>query len=562
MECPSCHKPVDGSERFCKNCGSPVPTVSLPGTDPLLGQILGGKFRVVKLLGEGGMGAVYEGEQQLGTKARRVAIKTLHKELSSDPSIQARFQREVSTIAELEHPNTIQVYDFGSTPEGQLYLVMEFVQGKSLANVLETSGAMEPARADAILRQICGSLGEAHEHGIVHRDMKPDNVVLTERAGQKEFVKVLDFGIAQVDENAKKEQKLTQAGMVLGTPPYMSPEQFIGKGLDLRSDIYSIAVMAYEMLTGKLPWSAESAGEWAIQHMTVMPYPIDQLPEAARIPVAMRNAIMKALSKTPDQRFANLKEFYEAFSSGGAMAGNTAVMGVVPSSPSYPGGPAYQGATQLPFPSGAPFPSGNQPQFQTAPAVAAVTGGGRTGTEAAPAFAPSFNGPVGAPMPLPTPSPMYASAPQSSGGGGGGKTIGIVLLLVLMLGGGGAAAFFLLGHKTSGSSSTDAGSAATIAPTTTSTSTAASTETVAPLEPLIPDAGKEPSTHAYVPSTTTHPTTTSTNTIAPPNPPSPPGLLRCPIPACGESAAARRNGRTRQANALAAECRAAGCVAP
>jgi tRNA A-37 threonylcarbamoyl transferase component Bud32 len=552
MECPSCHKPVDGSERFCKNCGSPVPTVSIPGTDPLLGQILGGKFRVVKLLGEGGMGAVYEGEQQLGTKARKVAIKTLHKELSSDPSIQARFQREVSTIAELEHPNTIQVYDFGSTPEGQLYLVMEFVQGKSLATVLETSGAMDPVRADAILRQICGSLGEAHTHGIVHRDMKPDNVVLTERAGQKEFVKVLDFGIAQVDENAQKEQKLTQAGMVLGTPPYMSPEQFIGKGLDLRSDIYSIAVMAYEMLTGKLPWSAESAGEWAIQHMTVMPYPIDQLPEGARIPVAMRNAIMKALAKTPDQRFANLKDFYEAFSSGGAMAGNTAVMGVAGAQP------PFQGGMQ------APFPSGNQAQFHTAPAVAAVTGGARSGTEAAPAFAPSFDpGPLPAPMPLPPPSPMYASAPQSGGGGGGGgKAIAIVLLVVLMLGGGGAAAFFLLGHNATASNATDSGVATTIVPDASPKSTAASTDTGSPLEPLIPDAGKEPASHPYVPSTTAHPTSTTTNGIpAPPQPPTPPGLVRCPIPACREAATARAQGRTRQANALASECRAAGCVA-
>ena len=160
----------------------------------------------------------------------------------------------MGTIAELQHPNTIQVYDFGSTPDGILYIVMEFLQGKSLADTLEAGGAMAPERAVAILEQVCGSLEEAHRRGIVHRDLKPDNVVLVERAGKKDFVKVLDFGIAKrSNEEDKNEQKLTQQGMVLGTPPYMSPEQFTGQPIDLRSDIYSLGVMAYEMLTGKLP---------------------------------------------------------------------------------------------------------------------------------------------------------------------------------------------------------------------------------------------------------------------------------------------------------------------
>ena len=207
------------------------------------------------------MGAVYQGEQQLGTTKRRVAIKTLHPHLSRNPQIEARFQREVGTIAELEHPNTIQVYDFGTTPDGILYIVMEFLQGKSLADVLETQGAMDPDRVTNILEQVCGSLEEAHVHGIVHRDLKPDNVVLVERAGQKDFVKVLDFGIAKRSrEQDQNEQKLTQQGMVLGTPPYMSPEQFTGQPIDARSDIYSLGVMAYEMLTGKLPFNATRPG--------------------------------------------------------------------------------------------------------------------------------------------------------------------------------------------------------------------------------------------------------------------------------------------------------------
>src|SRR5205085_1558932 len=155
MECPSCKTQVDASQRFCPKCGTILGSADANAPDPLIGAVVGGKYKIVKMLGEGGMGAVYEGEQQLGTKTRRVAIKTLHAHLSKDPKIIARFQREVGTIAELEHPNTIQVYDFGSTPEGQLFIVMEYVQGKNLADELEKNGPMDPSRAEQIMAQIC-----------------------------------------------------------------------------------------------------------------------------------------------------------------------------------------------------------------------------------------------------------------------------------------------------------------------------------------------------------------------------------------------------------------------
>jgi serine/threonine-protein kinase len=317
MQCSSCRSVVDGSARYCPACGAPQnPALAHEGppVDPLLGQTLGGKYKVLRLLGEGGMGAVYEGEQQLGTTKRRVAIKTLHPHLSRDPSIEARFQREVATIAELEHPNTIQVYDFGSSAEGTLYIVMEFLQGRSLAQLLAAEGAMDPSGVAHVLEQVCGSLEEAHSRGIVHRDLKPDNVVLVSRAGQKDFVKVLDFGIAKRSkEEDALEQKLTQQGMVLGTPPYMSPEQFTGQPIDSRSDIYSLAIMTYEMLTGKLPFHATTAWEWASQHMTQQPIPIESLAEGERVPTSMRRALERALSKAPDQRFQSVREFIEAF---------------------------------------------------------------------------------------------------------------------------------------------------------------------------------------------------------------------------------------------------------
>jgi eukaryotic-like serine/threonine-protein kinase len=333
MLCPICHIELEGSPRFCNKCGTNIEATratNAPETevaaDAFIGQTIGGRYKIVRLLGEGGMGAVYLGEQNIGGTVRKVAIKTLHLHLSSDPKIKQRFERECATVAELQHPNTIQLYDYGATEEGILYMVMEFVQGDSLASILEKKGTLEPARTQHILQQICDALGEAHALGIVHRDLKPDNIVLTERA--KDWVKVLDFGIAKRSEAPDRaEQKLTQQGTVLGTPPYMSPEQFTGKPIDARSDIYSIGIMAYEMLAGALPFSANTPWEWAAQHMTVPPKALATTPSGAPLPSAMTQAVMRALAKEPEQRFPSTKEFFDAFSAGvpAEASGSTAV---------------------------------------------------------------------------------------------------------------------------------------------------------------------------------------------------------------------------------------------
>src|SRR6478736_5158652 len=211
MKCESCgHENLDDA-RFCASCGL---IISKETQGEWIGRLVGGRFRVTRVLGEGGMGVVYAAEQQMGSTIRKVAIKTLHPHLSKDPSILARFHRECGTVAQLEHPNTIKVFDFGAEADGTLYIAMEFVEGRSLDKVIE------------------------------HRDLKPENVILGEKLGKHDFVKVLDFGIAARRESAdtQKEQKLTQQGMVLGTPPYMSPEQFTGAELDRRSAIYSLGV--------------------------------------------------------------------------------------------------------------------------------------------------------------------------------------------------------------------------------------------------------------------------------------------------------------------------------
>jgi serine/threonine-protein kinase len=332
MKCESCgHENVEGA-RFCAKCGAAVPVTVIGQTDPLIGQVIGGRFHVTGVLGEGGMGIVYAGEQQMGTTVRKVAVKTLHTHLSKDASVMARFHREVGTVAQLEHPNTIKVYDFGSTKDGTLYIAMEFVAGRSLADVILQEGSLAPDRVVHIMRQVCGALDEAHGQGIVHRDLKPENIILTQRAGETDFVKVLDFGIAARTESAdaQKEAKLTQQGMVLGTPPYMSPEQFTGKQLDARSDVYSLGVMAFEMLTGQLPFDAETPWEWATQHMTAAPKAFEVVAPTKNIPEGLRQAILRSLSKERTQRQDSARQFFDELSGGARMTIEASALGTSP----------------------------------------------------------------------------------------------------------------------------------------------------------------------------------------------------------------------------------------
>lgn len=325
MNCEACgHENIEGAH-FCAKCGVQMTRTS-EDTESWVGRLVGGRFRVKRVLGEGGMGIVYEGEQQMGSTVRRVAVKTLHPHLSSDPSVLARFHRECGTVSELEHPNTIKFYDFGKEADGTLYIAMEFLDGRSLDKVIQEEGAISPTRTVKILKQICGALDEAHGKGVIHRDLKPENVVLTERLGEKDFVKVLDFGIAARSESTdrQKEAKLTQQGMVLGTPPYMSPEQFTGEEIDRRSDVYSLGVMAYEMLTAQLPFHANTPWQWATEHMTAQPFPIDQVPSGAAVPRPMRDVVMKALEKLPDDRPQTAGAFLQDLES--ALAGAAAVI--------------------------------------------------------------------------------------------------------------------------------------------------------------------------------------------------------------------------------------------
>lgn len=381
-----------------------MPVEPEKGQDAMIGQLIGGRYRVTGILGEGGMGIVYVGEQQMGSTVRKVAIKTLHQHLSKDPSVLARFHRECGTVAQLEHPNTIKFYDFGATADGTLYIAMEFVAGRPLSDLVQ-EGPMPPERVIKIMRQVCGALDEAHMQGVIHRDLKPENIVLTNRAGETDFVKVLDFGIAARTESADaaKEAKLTQQGMVLGTPPYMSPEQFTGKALDARSDIYSLAVMSYEMLTGKLPFEADTPWQWATQHMTAQPIPFEVSAPAKNIPEGMRRAILKGLSKDRDQRESSAREFFTDLSDGGRMT--------VEANPAETAAAARTGTAAM----------------EAVPGFVASPGPG----------GPMMSSPHLAPTPMAVAAAPIPRAPErTQGGGGSGKGLifGLVGVAAVLLG--------------------------------------------------------------------------------------------------------------------------------
>ena len=311
--CQRCSHANEDHAKFCLSCGAMLEVEDESGgTDPWIGKVLLGRYRPISVLGEGGMGKVYLAEQKMGTATRKVAIKTLHPELSGDPQLVARFHRESETVIELRHPNTIQFYDFGELDDGTLIIVMEYIEGKPLAKVLEEEGAIDPGRADKIIIQACGSLHEAHQRGIVHRDLKPENILLTNQGGQSDFVKVLDFGIAKRDDAEDPNQaKLTKQGMVLGTPPYMSPEQFSGQQLDARSDIYSLGVMLYELLCGEPPFLAEEPWDVIRMHLEEPPLPPSRRSPPVRIPPTLEWMLLCCLHKEPEKRFQTMREVHE-----------------------------------------------------------------------------------------------------------------------------------------------------------------------------------------------------------------------------------------------------------
>ncbi len=280
--------------------------------DPLRGATIGGKYKIVERIGQGGMGTVYRAVQS-GLN-RSVAVKILKRELNVDPDTVARFHREANAMSLLTHVNTVRVYDFGQTDDGLLYLVMELLEGELITQRIQREGVLEVIESIRFTQQILRSLAEAHRKALVHRDLKPDNIFVATIEGEDEpLVKVLDFGIAKVvAPDRRVDQFETQAGTVFGTPRYMSPEQAQGGTLDGRSDLYSVGTLLYQMLTGRAPFIDDDAVVVMAKHIREQPDPPRKAAPDRRIPASLESVVMKALAKDPALRFQEAAEFETA----------------------------------------------------------------------------------------------------------------------------------------------------------------------------------------------------------------------------------------------------------
>ena len=302
--CTACGVEYPDDVLFCQRDGTPLR--SAEPSKELVGQVVAERYHVTKKLGEGGMGQVYLAEHvKMG---RRCAIKIMSSGMINDADAVSRFNREAANASRISHPNVCAIYDFGETKDGLIYLAMEFIEGRSLSELLQETGPLALPRAASMLTQSAEALQAAHDLGIVHRDLKPDNIMVITTRG-KDTVKVVDFGIAKATAGDTAMQKVTRTGLVVGTPEYMSPEQLSGDPLDGRSDIYSLGLVFYRMITGTLPFQADSAQETMIKRLTDDPLPLQQARPGAFFPPGLQPVMDRVLARTPAERYSTATEF-------------------------------------------------------------------------------------------------------------------------------------------------------------------------------------------------------------------------------------------------------------
>ncbi len=304
--------------------------------DPFIGRdILDGQFKIVERIGSGAMGAVYKALQP--EMNRMVAVKILHKKYTQRPDLASRFRREARAMSHLTHPNTAKVFVFGQLEDVASYIVMERLEGANLHQTLKAEGPFELARAIRILVQVCGALDEAHAAGIIHRDLKPENIFLCQQPTLRDFPKVLDFGLAKVTEREMRpgSMVITQEGMVFGTPEFMSPEQAEGKTLTPASDLYSLAIIFYEMITGALPFEGSSSTDFINAQLRAKPIPLNKRVPGKTFPEVLSMFFDRALQKDPADRFVSSREFSSALSACLEVVETEGPSSSVLSSPSY-----------------------------------------------------------------------------------------------------------------------------------------------------------------------------------------------------------------------------------
>ena len=318
---------LDGGTMIASSdAGVPAVVAAVPsGPQDLSNQLLLGRYRIIKKLGEGGMGTVYLGEH--ATIGKKFAVKVLSHEYAHKEDLRERFLQEARAASMISQENVVEITDFGDTPDGSVFFIMEFLQGEDLSDTIKTEGRLPWARVKPIMLQICRALAAAHDAGIIHRDMKPENCYRIKRGKNDDFIKVLDFGIAKVTSDDETEGKgLTRTGMIFGTPEYMSPEQAQGAKPDHRVDIYAVGVILYELLTGRVPFTADTFMGILTKHMFEVPEAPSSVVPDADIPPEVENIILKAMQKDRELRFADMREMAEAIEAVGSGAAAVAVV--------------------------------------------------------------------------------------------------------------------------------------------------------------------------------------------------------------------------------------------
>ncbi len=322
--CPKCGQQYADTMKFCPRDGgvlqmsatasdaetviSPPPAFAAPQTvagDPLIGRVLAGRYQILSQIGQGGMGTVYRAQHAM--LGRVDAVKIIRSDLKQSPETMQRFLREAKLASSINHPNAVVIHDFGEAENGIIYLAMEFIQGKSLEELIRQESPLPIARAIHISRQIAQALDAAHRLSIVHRDLKPDNVLIL----NDDFVKVVDFGIAKSIAANETGKSVTQAGFVIGTPKYMAPEQVLGEAVDARADIFSLALVTYEMLTGASPFSGASSQAQMVNRVALPPISMNVVRPGFSIPVEIDQVVIRALSREPSARQATAGTFAE-----------------------------------------------------------------------------------------------------------------------------------------------------------------------------------------------------------------------------------------------------------